>query len=256
MAHDMSDIDNSKKDEIKLFSVVMPAYNEEDVVEQTLLQLTAHLDECEFNYEIVVVNDGSTDKTETILEKFSANHASVRYVNNPGPGGYGYAIQKGLQHYKGDAVVVVTSDGSDSPKDVATYFNKIQEGYDCVFGSRFLPGTKVAGYPRFKLFMNRMANRFLAMVLRSRYNDFTNGFKCYRRHVIDDMQPIISGQFNITIEMSVSATLSKCLCAVVPNDWTQRDAGVSTFKISRLLKPYFITLIYCIARNYIRNIRR
>ena len=241
---------------IELFSIVMPTYNEEDVVEETLLQLSAHLDVCKFNYEIIVVNDGSTDNTGSILDQFEKTHPSVIHISNPGPGGYGYAIQKGLQVYKGDAVVVVTSDGADSPKDIAAYFNKIQEGYDCVFGSRFLPGTKVTGYPPFKLFINRMANKFLGLVLRSKYNDYTNGFKCYRRYVIDAMQPIISGQFNITIEMSVSAILSGWKYSVVPNDWTQRDAGSSTFSITKLMKPYFMTLIFCTTRNYIQKIRK
>jgi dolichol-phosphate mannosyltransferase len=242
--------------EIELFSIVMPAYNEEGVIEATLQELTSHLDTCGFRYEIIVVNDGSTDRTEALIEEFETRHKAIRHVNNPGPNGYGFAIRKGLEAYQGDAVVIVTSDGSDSPKDVAAYFRKIQEGYDCVFGSRFLPDTKVSGYPPFKLFVNRLANRFLSWILHSSYNDFTNGFKCYRRHVIDAMQPIVAGQFNITIEMSVTTALGGWKYAVVPNDWAQRDAGASSFKLGRLFKPYALTLVYCLTRNYLRNIRR
>ena len=241
---------------IGLFSIVMPAYNEEDVIESTLQALTTHLDNCGFDYEIVVVNDGSTDATEAAIIAFEERHAAVHHVNNPGPGGYGFAIRRGLEAYRGDAVVIVTSDGSDSPKDVEAYFNKLLEGYDCAFGSRFMPGTTVSGYPRFKLFMNRVANRLVAWMLGSKYNDFTNGFKCYRRHVIEAMQPLVTGQFNITIELSVSAVLDGWRYAVVPNDWTQRDAGASSFRLGRLLKPYAMTLVYCLTRHYLRNIRR
>ena len=242
--------------EIDLFSIVMPAYNEQDVIESTLQELTTHLDEQDFNYEIIVINDGSTDKTESILKTITTSHKCVRYINNPGPNGYGNAIRKGLDDYKGDAVVIVTSDGSDSPKDAAAYFRKIQEGYDCAFGSRFMPNTTVTGYPRFKLFINRIANRFVSLILRSHYNDFTNGFKCYRRPVIEAMQPLVAGQFNITIELSVNAVLAGWKFAVIPNDWTQRDAGDSSFKLGKLLKPYTVTLIYCLSRHYLGKTRR
>ncbi len=241
---------------VKLFSIVMPAYNEEDVIEQTLLELTSYLDDCDFQYEIVVINDGSTDQTEAILKKVESTYKVVRHVNNEGKHGYGYAIRKGLEVYKGGAVVIVTSDGSDAPKDIAAYFTKIQEGYDCAFGSRFLPGTTVTNYPKFKLLINRIANHFLSLILRSDYKDFTNGFKCYRRHVIDAMQPMVAGQFNITIELAVSATLAGWTYAVVPTDWTQRDAGDSSFYMGKLLKPYALTLSYCLIKNYLINTKR
>jgi len=241
---------------VDLFSIVMPAYNEEGVIEQTLLELTAYLDNCSFQYEIIVVNDGSTDQTETLLKKVELDHHVVRHVNNEGDHGYGYAIRKGLEVYQGGAVVIVTSDGSDSPKDIAAYFTKIQEGYDCAFGSRFLPGSKVTNYPKFKLLINRIANHFLSLILRSEYKDFTNGFKCYRRHVVDAMQPLVTGQFNITIELAVSATLEGWNYAVVPTDWTQRDAGDSSFYMGKLLMPYALTLIYCLTRHYLKNTRR
>lgn len=242
--------------DIKLFSIVMPAYNEQDVIEPTLLELTAHLDEQGFNYEIIVVNDGSSDDTEAVLLKLEQTLPRIRHINSPGPHGYGNAIRKGLQIYQGDAMVIVTSDGSDAPKDVAAYFRKIQEGYDCAFGNRFLPESTVTGYPRIKLIINRIANTFLAVLLRSKYNDYTNGFKCYRRAVIDDMQPILAGQFNITIELAVNAVLAGWKFSVIPNDWAQRDAGESSFKVGRLFKPYGVTLIYCLCRHYIRNSKR
>jgi len=241
---------------VDLFSIVMPAYNEEGVIEQTLLELTSYLDGCDFQYEIVVVNDGSSDQTEIILKKVESTHNVVRHINNEGKHGYGYAIRRGLEEYRGGAVVIVTSDGSDAPKDIAAYFTKIQEGYDCAFGSRFLPGTKVTNYPKFKLLVNRIANHFLSMVLRSDYKDFTNGFKCYRRQVIDEMQPMVAGQFNITIELAVSATLGGWSYAVVPTDWTQRDAGDSSFYMNQLLKPYALTLAYCLIKNYLISTKR
>lgn len=85
---------------VQLFSIVMPAYNEEGVIEQTLLELISHLDSHDFRYEIVVVNDGSTDQTESILNNIEKTHDVVRHVNNEGPGGYGFAVRKGLEAYR------------------------------------------------------------------------------------------------------------------------------------------------------------
>lgn len=241
---------------VDLFSIVMPAYNEEAVIEKTLRDLTTYLDNQEFRYEIVVVDDGSHDQTLQIVHQLAAAMPQIRPIANSGPGGYGFAIRAGLDHYKGDAVVIVTSDGSDSPKDVAAYFTLIQQGYECAFGDRFMPGTTVTNYPRFKLFVNRLANGLLSLLLSRHYKDYTNGFKCYRRHVIDAMQPLVAGQFNITIELAASAVLDRRRFAVTANDWTQRDAGESSFNIGKLLMPYSITLVYCLCRHYLRNIRR
>lgn len=238
------------------FSVVMPAYNEEAVVERTIRDLSAELDARGFDYEIITVNDNSKDGTWSVLERLAKELPRLRPVTNAGPNGYGYAIRKGLETYRGDAVVIVTADGSDAPKDVAAYFDAINEGFDCAFGSRFAPGAKVTGYPPFKLFVNRMANALVGMILKSGYDDYTNGFKCYRRTVMDAMQPIVSGQFNITVELAVKAILGGYSYKVVPTDWTQREAGASSFKLFKLIGPYFASLTYCLALNSLRKSKR
>lgn len=252
---DNTDIDEQGKTDF-LFSIVMPAYNEEALVGKTLASLTEYLSRQSISFEIIAVDDSSTDKTAEEIKAIAATEPAVKYVKNTGPGGYGFAIQCGLKHYSGDAVVIVTADGADAPKDVYEYFQKINDGYDCVFGSRFVKGARVTRYPPFKLVMNRIANGLLALVLGKKYNDFTNGFKCYRRHVIDSMQPIVSGQFNITIELAAKAILGGWRFAVTPTDWRQRDAGESSFSLLKLIWPYTATLIYCMTLHYIKNIKR
>jgi len=241
---------------VRLYSIVMPAWNEEEVIADTIGALTAHLDRTGHPYEIVVVDDGSTDRTPEILRDLAARHPAIRPVRNPGPGGYGFAIRRGLEHYRGDAVVVVTSDGADAPKDVAAYFDRIALGHDCVFGDRFALGATVTGYPPVKRLVNRLANRLISLLVGRPYRDFTNGFKCYRRHVVDDMQPLVCGQFNITIEMSLKAVLGGWDYAVVPNDWRERGGGSSSFRLLRLVRPYAVTLVFCFARAYLLGIRR
>jgi dolichol-phosphate mannosyltransferase len=237
-------------------SVIMPAYNEEAVIAATIGALCAALEAAAIAYELIVVDDASTDRTAEIVAGLAVSHPAIRPIHNPGPNGYGHAIRRGLAVYRGDAMVVVTSDGADAPKDVVAYAAKIAEGHDCVFGQRFGPGSTVTGYPPLKRLANRLANRLIGWLAGSSYRDFTNGFKCYRRVVVDDMQPLVAGQFNITIEMSLKAVLGGWRAVVVPNDWTERDGGQSSFRILRLVKPYAATLVYCLTRHYLMSVRR
>lgn len=237
-------------------SVIMPAYNEEAVIGATVTELSRELEACGIDYEIIAVDDASTDGTATVLAGLAAENDRLRPVHNAGPNGYGFAIRKGLEIYSGDAAVVVTSDGSDAPKDVVGYVRLIEAGNDCAFGQRFVAGSRVEGYPVFKRRVNRIANWLLGRLTGSSYRDFTNGFKCYRREVIEAMQPLEAGQFNITIEMSLKAVLGGFSFGVIPTDWRQRDAGQSTFRLFRLVKPYLVTLIYCFAQRSLRATRR
>lgn len=237
----------------RLLSVVVPAYNEEAVIAETLRALIDTLDQQDFDYEIVVVNDASRDRTEAILIEMERTAPHLRHVNNDGLHGYGHAVRCGLANFRGDAVVVAMADGADSPADLVRYFLKIREGYDCAFGMRFGPDSNVKGYPPLKRLANRVGNRLIALVVGESYTDFTNGFKCFRRHVIDEMQPLICGQFNLTIEMSLKAVLGGASYAVVPNSWIERAAGTSKFKLLELSWLYLLTIVYCLLHARLRR---
>jgi dolichol-phosphate mannosyltransferase len=232
-----------------MLSVVMPAYNEEAVIAATVRALAAELDRQGIAYEILVVNDKSRDGTAEVLRALEAEFPHLRHVDNPGPHGYGCAVRHGLAHFRGDAVVVAMADGSDAPSDVVAYFRKIEEGYDCAFGMRFGPGTSVQGYPRFKRLLNRAGNRLIAWLVGSDYTDFTNGFKCFRREVIERMQPLVGAQFNLTIEMSIKAVLGGARFAVVPNSWIEREGGVSKFRLVQAGRLYLATIAYCLLQH-------
>jgi len=129
-------------------SVVIPAHNEAEVIEPTLRGLLDILEGQIDDYEIVVVDDGSSDGTADVVE---AVGGPVRCIRNDGPHGFGFAVRYGLEHFEGDAVVIVMADGSDDPRDVVLYYRVLEAGYDCAFGSRFMPGAVVSDYPRLKL---------------------------------------------------------------------------------------------------------
>jgi dolichol-phosphate mannosyltransferase len=225
-------------------SVVMPARDEEGCISETLAEVAGALTREEIPYEIVVVDDGSTDGTAAQVRQVMDRYAGVRLVSNTGRHGFGLAVRAGLEHATGDAIAVMMADASDSPEDLIKYYRKLQEGYDCAFGSRFVRGSRVIDYPIHKLTINRLANWFVKVLFRVRFNDITNAFKCYRREAIDGMQPLISPHFNLTVEMPLKAIVRGYSYAVVPISWTNRKTGISKLKIKEMGSRYLFIVLY------------
>ena len=225
-------------------SVVIPAYNEEKNIAKCLQELRATLrDKYHIPYEVIVVNDNSRDRTEEVVRAEMAEDPAVRLVTRVPPGGFGRAIRSGLEAVRGDVVVIYMADLSDSPEDVVAYYRKIGEGYDCVFGSRFIRGSKVENYPRFKLFCNRVVNRGIQVMFWTRFNDLTNAFKAYRTAVIRDCGPYRACHFNLTIEMSLGALIRRYNVAQIPISWYGRTWGSSNLKLGEMGRRYLSTLL-------------
>ncbi len=228
-----------------LLSVVIPAHDEEGQIEGTVRALASTLSAAGIAHEILVVNDNSRDQTAAILARLVAEVPALRVLDNQPPHGYGYAVRLGLSAFRGDAVVIAMADGSDNPADVVRYYRKLEEGYDCAFGSRFVRGASVRGYPWLKLLLNRAANTGIRLLFWLSYNDVTNAFKMFRRTVIAGVQPILSYHFNLTVELPLKAIVRGYRYAVVPSDWRGRLAGTSKFKIKEMGSRYLFIVFYC-----------
>jgi dolichol-phosphate mannosyltransferase len=233
-------------------SIVIPAHNEAGCIGRTVEDLVGVLIREALAHEIVVVNDHSTDDTAAVVKALCRRFETVRCVENDDqPGGYGFAVRKGLEVYTGDAAAVMMGDESDSPEDLVVYHRKLCEGYDCVFGSRFIRGSQVIDYPAHKLVLNRMANAFIRLLFGIRYNDVTNAFKCYRRQVIDGVQPLLSHHFNLTVELPLKAIVRGYSYAVVPIRWTNRTTGVSKLKIREMGSRYMFIVLYAFLEKHL-----
>src|SRR5262249_31394251 len=225
-------------------SVVIPARNEEGAVTDTLSALLRTLQAADIPCEMVVVDDGSTDKTALLVRALAARYPEIRLVQNTGRHGFGMAVRCGLHEATGEAVAIVMADGSDSPEDVVTCYRKLLEGPDCVFGSRFVRGGRVIDYPFHKLILNRLANWFIRALFGVPFNDFTNAFKLYRREVIEGLQPLISPHFNLTVEMPLKAVTRGYTFAVVPISWMNRQTGISKLRIKEMGSRYLFIVLY------------
>lgn len=220
------------------YSVVIPAHNEQDSIADTVATLGERLASAQIDFEIIVVDDHSSDRTAAIVDALAAADGRIRRVANAGPGGFGFAVRTGLDAFTGDAVAIVMADLSDHPDDVVAYYRLLDAGYDCAFGSRFMTGGEVIGYPRAKLVMNRLVNWGIRMLFGHGYDDTTNAFKAYRREVIENVQPLVSSHFNLTVEIPLKAVVRGHSYAVTPIRWTNRQSGESKLKLQEMGSRY------------------
>jgi dolichol-phosphate mannosyltransferase len=234
-----------------MLSIVIPAHNESQSIGATVEALYKTLAAASIPHEIVVVDDHSTDDSATVLDRLPAAAPTARWIRNERPHGYGYAVRSGLAAFAGDAVCIVMADQSDDPQDVVTYYRKLEEGYDCVFGSRFMKGARVHNYPAAKMALNRLANVLIAALFGSRYTDWTNAFKGFRREVIKGLEPILACHFNLTVELPLKAVVRGYSYAVVPTNWYGRRAGVSKLQIKEMGSRYLFVVLYVLLEKWL-----
>lgn len=235
----------------KLLSIVIPAHNEEGSIAETVNVLHKVLLSYQIPHEIVVVNDHSSDATVEILQGLKESVPSLVTHHNDGMGGFGYAIRYGLDRFSGDCVAIMMADLSDDPLDLVRFYHRMMEdGVDCVFGSRFVKGGRVVDYPFHKLCINRLANNIIRLVIGTKYNDATNAFKLYTRETILGLKPFLAPHFNLTIELSLKAIVRGYSFVVIPNSWQNRKSGISKLKIREMGSRYFFILLYCLIEKY------
>jgi dolichol-phosphate mannosyltransferase len=238
------------REPLQLLSVVIPARNEADCIAPTVEHLHLELRLQKIPHEIVVVDDGSTDATWTLLQEIHARIPECRPIQNCGNHGFGLAVTYGFSQAAGDAVVVMMADESDDCRDVVRYWQILGQGWDAVFGSRFVRGGGVIDYPRHKLLLNRMANFFLRVMFGVPLNDFTNAFKAYRKTVIEGCHPFLSPHFNLTVELPLKTIVRGYSWTVIPITWRNRRAGESKLKIREMGSRYLFVALYCWLEKY------
>jgi len=235
---------------LTFFSVIIPARDEEESLPGTVQQIFETFSSASVPHEIVVVDDGSNDGTWSVLQELKQKIPSLAPTQNTGAHGFGRAVVWGLDHSHGDAVVIMMADASDSPAHAVKYWQLLNEGYDCAFGSRFVKGGEVIDYPRVKLLVNRLANFFVRIGFNIPLNDTTNAFKAYRRTVIDGCRPFLAPHFNLTVEIPLKAIVRGFTFAITPISWQNRKYGEAKLKIKEMGSRYFFICAYVWLEKY------
>jgi dolichol-phosphate mannosyltransferase len=232
-------------------SVVIPARNEVEVIAPTVGGIAAALESAGRDYEIVVVDDASTDGTADVIETLRQQNPRISCLRSHYANGFGFAVRAGLDVFTGDAVAVMMGDGSDDPRDLLRYCDVLEQGYDCAFGSRFVEGGQVRGYPMLKLVVNRVVNRGIKTLFHHGYDDTTNAFKAYRREVVDAIQPLVSNHFNLTVEMPLKAIVRGFSYGIVPITWTNRAAGDSKLGLREMGSRYLYIVLLAFLEHHL-----
>ena len=226
-------------------SIIIPCKNEEKTILKTFLKLKKKIKFKIKKFEIILIDDFSIDNTLGILKNISKQNKNIKVIKNKYKG-LGSAINLGIKFSKNKYIAIMMADLSDDPSDLIRYYNEISNNdLDAVFGSRFTRQSKVVEYPIKKLIYNRIFNIFVKLIFLSKYNDFTNAFKIYKKNTLIDLRPLVSENFNIFLELPLKTINRKKKIKIIPINWRNRKIGSSKFKVNELSSKYFFTLIYC-----------
>ena len=229
---------------IKDLNIIIPLKNEDEQIETTINLLTDELKDLKKDYTITLIDDHSNDATWNLLTKLREKHNNIEIYKSEYAPGYGNAVRFGIEKNKSDAVVFFMGDCSDNPKDIKIYIEHLDQGFDCVFGSRFMKNSKVVDYPVLKLVLNRIANNFIRLLFLIKYNDITNAFKAYKKELLLNFNPIVSKHFNINAELALKAISRGYKYKVIPISWFNRKKNLSKFKIKEMQNRYIFTIFY------------
>jgi len=215
-------------------SVVTPCYNEEDSLPMIfyrfdLLERLMH--DSAYDIEFVIVDDGSSDKTPTMLALKYANKQNVKIITHPSNKGFGAALKTGLRAASGEIVVTIDADTNYDHEEIPEILDYLCDGVDVVTASPFHPEGKW-NYPIHRFIPSRTVVALYKFVLRGKADSMhtmTSGFRVYRAHILKDIMPA-ANDFLATAELLVRALLKGYRVKEYPTVLYERKFGVSKLK--------------------------
>lgn len=238
-------------------SFIIPFHNEEKNARGMIEQVAEYATTQKWNFEIIPVNDRSTDGTKEVLTAEAKKYKFVKPVHRSPDGKetgntMGKALLEGSQKASGDIIIWTMGDRSD---DMATYgaiVDKISQGYDMVFGSRYMPGGTWGSLDPTKAFLSSQGTVLARFVFQVPVHDITNAFRGFRKKLLDKIQ-LQSQGFAVSPEFALKAHLAGFRLGEVPTVYHARTEGVSSFKLWRMsfeyLKIYASLLWYRLFHN-------
>lgn len=230
-----------------MISIVIPAYNEEKNIEPLVKGIVKVLGEIPEKYEILVVDDNSTDDTVKIIKRLSLRFP-VRVVSRKGEKGPGLTLRAGFRNAKGDVVITMDADLSHNPEDIPALYRKFRKGFDLVVGSRYMPGGKIDSDGKRKL-ISASYNMLARILTGVRVKDVTTGYRIQKKTLLNAID-LRSKGFEIHAEIPVKAREKKFRIAEVPICYEKRVRGSSNLKYLKEFRGY----AFVISKSFLRRL--
>lgn len=232
-----------------LLQIIVPVYNEGENIAETLGEIESKITT---PHSILIVYDFDEDNTIPVVNEIVGrrNMENIFLVKNCYGMGVLNAIRTGFDSAQEGVVLVVMADSSDDLSAVDGMFEKVNQGYDIVCGSRYMKGGRQVGGPIIKGLLSRIAGRSLHFMTGIPTHDISNSFKMYRKSVLDDIEIESSGGFEIGMEVVVKAFSRGHRITEVPTVWRSRTAGRSRFKLLKWLPNYMRWYIFSIKERF------
>ena len=218
-------------------SIIIPVHNEGGNIDNLISRIE---NELRLDFEIIVVNDHSTDNTVKIAEELAVKYKNIRLIDNNFEPGFANTIKTGLANLKTEVVVPVMGDFCDGLSTIPIMLEKIEEGYDVVCASRYIRGGARLGGSKIKGFFSRFVGWSIFYFLKIPMHDVVNSFKMYRKKVIDSVD-IMTESFEVSMELALKAYYGAFKITEVPTVWKEREKGKTNFKMLKLF-PYYLKL--------------
>lgn len=227
------------------FSIIVPAYKEEEFIEKTLREIVQVFKNNNVDFEIITVVDTvPNDNTLEIVKKLSATFSEIKIIAREGKQGIASAIKEGIKHASKSVIVIAMGENSQNGNDVLRLALKMNDGYDMVFGNRFLTGIRLERYPLKKYIANSLCNYAIRLLFGIKSRDITNGVKAYKSTILKNMN-IISSGFEVFVELPLNAYLQGHKNFVdIPLNYYGRNSEFSKFNLIKEGPRYFKLVIH------------
>jgi len=206
-----------------VISVIIPAYNEEKTIGNVVEETIKVMDSIGMPYEIIVVDDGSTDRTREV-----AGNYKIRVLSNERNRGKGYALRKGFKNAYGDIIVTMDADGSHNPEEIPLLIKPLFNGADIVAGSRFMGALK-DHTSELHVFGNKIINTAIMLLTRKPITDSQTGLRAMKRDVLQKIN-LESNGFEIETEITVKGLKKGFKLQEMPINCRRRENGLSKLR--------------------------
>lgn len=225
-------------------SLVIPAYNEEANLDSLLESLVNFLKKESLNCEIIVVDDASSDDTGKIADKWAREYRNISALHREKEeNGMGAALKEGTKRARGELVLWIMGDRSDDLNTIPQIIEKMREGYDMVFASRYMRGGSRGNLSRLKAFLSSRFTVIARWFFNIPVHDITNAFRVFRKSLFDSIY-LESDDFAISPELAIKAHLLGFRLGEVPTTYALRWAGETKFRMGKMVIRYLSLLKY------------